>query len=179
MPIRIMKKVLFIFLVLYFAKSNAQHCGWDGIDIIIIEVTDGANKKIDGLKLTLVDSMNCEYISNSQSTNKERWLNYHPGDTLIFQQSKLTDYKRSDLNRHLMAAKDNYFIIVYGNNFKREAKVKANAIFDKIKIEDKTGTFATRYVPLKITDLHPLCDDYPIEKYFSDDKILHYTLQPD
>lgn len=184
-------KLLMLFLIVTF-YVKAQHCGWDFLDMIVIEVKDSTtDQRIDNLKLTLVNSAGNPYI-----LDKNDWY-FRPGlyegllynyilyDTLTFniQKSDTHIYSgniskeigktdRYGKDRHLVMAAGNYFLVNDGSNNWRYKNYLYN-----IKIEDLSGKYPTTFIPLREENVIRLCSDYRSEQW--KDKVIKLTIGSD
>lgn len=146
-----MKKILSIILLLgLFTNAKAQHCGWDGCYVIILDVRDNAtNKIINDLDIILTDSAGKPYTSEWNLKNYQRYTIYQKTDTLKFGQNIRNDDPKSDIYT-IPFGINNYMLLVYGNNYPNIMKSED----DKIIIQDRKGRYEGKTIGnIKITHM--------------------------
>jgi hypothetical protein len=149
--------IVFTFIFTTFT-SKAQHCHLDGSNAIIVEVIDRNNLEvINGLTLTLCDSLGMPYASEWNLHNCCRMDFNMKSDTLIFGQNKIrAGAKTANSNGPYAFARNCYLLEVYGNNYPH---FNENGE-DLIRIEDKSGRYKTVSVFFDTNQIAPLCTDY-------------------
>ncbi|MEO5775832.1 MAG: hypothetical protein ABIQ27_02945 [Flavobacterium sp.] len=167
-----MRAQLLLFICLISVPSAAQHCGWDSLHLIVVNVEDEETRQpINGLTLTLTDASRNPYIHKGNTNPSSLLKNYPQKDTLIFSQNLDTNTPRNPKDRIGEIAYSYYFLVVYFNNYQNIRK-KAG---DQIKIEDPTGKYRTRFIPLEPINIISLCGDYDNGTYM--DKEIKTSLQ--
>jgi hypothetical protein len=153
-----MKYIIVFTLIFNAFTSKAQHCHLDGSNVIIVEVLDSNSQEvINGLTLTLCDSLGVPYASEWNIDNCCRMDFNVKSDTLIFGQNKIrAGAKTTNSNGPYAFARNCYLLEVYGNNypnFNLHGK-------DLIRIEDKRGRYNTISVLFSVNQIASLCTDY-------------------
>jgi hypothetical protein len=159
---QVMKIKYFVLILLLFSarQSWAQHCGWDGAYIIIVDVRDSVTGKIiDGLKITLTDSAGKPYTSDWNLNNYKNYNIYQGTDTLQFGQNHKKPKKgAADMEYPFSFGIDHYMLFVYPNNY---PSFNADST-DLIHIVDPTGNYATKSYPFTFNNILSLCTSMSI-----------------
>lgn len=147
------KRHIAILLLFFSSVVFAQHCGWDGVTMFAVKVTDSLNKPIDGLKLTLLDSLGNPVVI--KPAENWRFKEYQKSDTLIFNQNlKEIDLKSENYKtRPLKLVGKNYFVI-FTDILPADRKA-----YYYIKIEDPSKTYYTQVEVIFTDALIDLCED--------------------
>lgn len=147
-----MKKRLLILLltVCFLAEAEAQHCGWDFTDVIMVDVMrKGGEGTIGGLKVTLVDAWG-------------KCVSTYTDSCLQFVQNIPTDSKplphvrQSDLKYRrpsFFFVQEQYVMLVYSKWEDANLYVKV----EDIDGEHNGGYFETVIVPVKKENFVSLC----------------------
>ncbi|MGC4039537.1 MAG: hypothetical protein QM710_01735 [Flavobacterium sp.] len=156
------KRFILIIGLLLSGTAFAKHCGWDGIFMFCVKVTDSAGKPIDNLKLTLLDSIGNPIIVNYSKPFYDRFEAYPKSDTLIFGQNLNGIKSDNDTKtRHLKLAGRNYFAFFpYGPSGKELKSYQ-------IRIEDKTKTYYTKMENISDDAAISLCRDRSVDSYIT------------
>jgi hypothetical protein len=138
-----MKKTVLIILILgLFTIAKAQHCGWDGCYVIILEVRDNAtNKIINDLDIILTDSNGKPYTSEWNLKNYRNYSIYQKTDTLKFGQNISNNDPKSNIYT-IPFGINTYMLLVYGNNYPNILKSED----DKIIIQDRKGRYESKTI---------------------------------
>jgi len=159
------KRFITIAGLLFTHTILAQHCGWDGVEMFVVKVTDSAGKPIDNLKLTLLDSLGNPIVHPRNYYGKAK--EYQKSDTLIFNQhlSEIDFSVKDHKNRPFQLAGKNYFA------FSPLPVSPGKQIFYQIRIEDPSKTYYNQYKGIFSDALFDLCEDA-----VNDSPIVTFTL---
>jgi hypothetical protein len=153
-----MKKILSIIILLgLFTTAKAQHCGWCGCSVIVLDVRESlTNEIIYDLDIILTDSTGKPYTSEWNLRNYKRTLIYQNTDTLIFgQNNKIADSEVDNIPFGI----DRYMLLVYGNYpnlFESET--------DKIFIKDPKGRYESISIILDQNKVGSMCTSSTIRR---------------
>jgi hypothetical protein len=156
---KIMKKLLTVSFTFLLLSSKAQHCPYDGVALIVLNVHSDTTGIIPGLKIYLQDSLGkavtgYRYI-NKKSVYDTLWFWQNPARTTFT--GYIDNNNPAENNRiRFPFAGDNYVATVY-NEFPLSKC--------KIVITDPQGTFRRKISVLTENDVYPLCSTYNDEVY--------------
>ena len=153
-----MRQVLIVIMLLTATVGAAQHCGYDGASVLVVHPhAPGDTAVYDGLRITLLDSMNIPYEwggractpffrNNNMEAFDERYINHHPqhGDEYIFP-----------------FAMDNYVLVI-----PRVLDLTGwHILIQEFDCEWFQPCALQQLIPLTNFDSYSLCDTYDADEY--------------
>lgn len=153
-----MRTFFILFIQLLPVLCTAQHCGYDGASILVVHPhAPGDTAVYDGLRITLLDSMNIPFEwggractpffrNNNMEAFNERYINHQPqhGNAYIFP-----------------FAKDNYVLVI-----PRVLDLTGwHILFQEFDCEWFQSCASQQLVPVTNFDSYPLCDTYDANEY--------------
>jgi len=154
--LRLLKKHIVCLLGLLSISSPqliAQHCGYDGAYIIVLNIHNSENTdNISDLRISVMDSFGSTITKNFWNREKQQ------RDTLFFWRNPdNTSVKGKTEQRHSMYprpnrfwfADDHYVMVLNGNEE-----------YTQIRIQDPKGRYDELIIPIYSEEVYPLCSGY-------------------
>ena len=154
-----MKNILSISLLLGLSTiAKAQHCGWCGCSVIILDVRDSlTNDLISDLDIVLSDSTGKPYTSEWNLRNYKTASIFQHTDTLKFgQNNKIADAEVDNIP----FGTDRYMLFVYGNNYPNLHITET----DKIVIKDPKARYKSLSIILDQNKVGSMCTSSAIRR---------------
>lgn len=163
-----------IFLFFFSTTAFCQHCGFDGVCMFAVKVTDSEGKPINNLKITILDSLGTPYTIKNSRYFCPRYENVSVKDTNHFMQNlNEVDKSKHDFirNHPLKLANNNYYLIFYYNFSKLP--------YYQLKIEDTSKTYYNKIVDMDNEAVMNLCTNFNDEENIERTKSFILQKRPD